>query len=113
MNDFDKEKAYEEAKKRLSEERAFYTHLVAYVVMNLVIAFFKIKVGQYVDSAEYNNWLFWNIIATPLFWGIGLLGHGLWTFNRRKIEKKWFSKSVYGEEWEKRKIEEIMKKDDF
>ncbi len=109
MSDFDKERAYKEAKKRLNEERAFYMHAVVYVIMNLVIAFFKIKVGEYANSEEYNNWLFWNIIATPLFWGIGLLGHGIWTFKGRK----WFDKSIYGEKWEKRKIEEIMKKDDF
>ncbi len=110
MSDFNKEQAYKKAKKRLNEERGFYVHVGTYVIMNIALIFFKFSLNQYIDNEEFNNWLFWNIILTPILWGLGLFGHGLWTF-RRKI--KWFRNSIYSKQWEQRKIKEIMKEDDF
>ncbi|WP_280935501.1 2TM domain-containing protein [Aquimarina sp. 2201CG14-23] len=108
MNNIDKRKAYKQARKRVIEERSFYSHATVYVIMNIVIFLFKIKVGDYVDNEEYNNYIFWNLISTPVLWGLGLLGHGLWTFREKNGLGKLFNKSIFSKKWEQRKIKEFM-----
>jgi len=100
------EHAYNEAKKRLKEERAFYLHLAIYIFMNIALIIFQFSLKDYINS----DWFLWITISRPILWGLGLLGHGLWTF-RRQI--KWLKKSIYSSQWEKRKIEEIMQDDEF
>lgn len=118
MNKFDEQhKAYEKAKKRLELEKGFYSHLRAYIIINIIILLFRTKALNYVgadfDNEEFKNWLNWNIILTPLLWGIGLLGHGLWVFKGETRIKKFFRNFVLGKSWEERKIREFMDKDDF
>lgn len=108
MNDFDKRKAYKNAKKRVTEERAFYSHATVYVVMNIVIFIFKIELGDYIDDEGYNNYLIWNLIGTPIIWGLGLLGHGLWTFRDKNGLGKLFKRSIFSKNWEEKKIKEFM-----
>ncbi|MFD2561507.1 2TM domain-containing protein [Aquimarina rubra] len=112
MNDFDKRKAYKKAKKRVTEERSFYTHVAIYVVMNIVIFIFKIELGDFIDDEGYSNFLPWNLIATPVLWGLGLLGHGLWTFKEKNGLGKLFNKSIFSEKWEEKKIKEFMNEKD-
>ncbi len=108
MNDLDKVKVYKRAKKRMIEERSFYTHAAIYVVMNVVILFFKIELSDYLDSERYSNILVWNIISTPILWGLGLLGHGLWTFRDKNGLGKLFNRSVFSKKWEEQKIKELI-----
>ncbi|WP_343913921.1 2TM domain-containing protein [Aquimarina litoralis] len=110
MNKMDKRKAYNRAKKRVAEERGFYTHATVYVVMNIIIFIFKIQIGDYVNSERYNDFLPWNVVSTPVLWGIGLLGHGLWTFRHKNGLGKLFNRSIFSKEWEEKKIEEFMNK---
>ncbi len=108
MNNIKQIKAYKNAKKRISEERSFYAHCIVYIIMNVIIFSFKLKLGSYLNSEDYNEYLFWNILSTPFFWGIGLLGHGLWIFRETNGLQKLLARSVYSTEWEKRKIQEFM-----
>ncbi|WP_158596930.1 2TM domain-containing protein [Aquimarina sp. BL5] len=108
MNDFDKRKAYRKAKKRVKEERSFYGHATVFFVMNIIIFIFKIKVGDYVNSEDYNNFLTWNLISTPLLWGLGLLGHGLWTFREKNGLEKLLNQTIFSRKWEDKKIKEFM-----
>ncbi|SEL41052.1 2TM domain-containing protein [Aquimarina amphilecti] len=112
MNDHDKIKAYKKAKKRIVEERSFYSHVAIYIVMNIVIFIFKIKIGDYVNDEGYDNYLPWNLITTPLLWGLGLLGHGLWTFREKNGLGKLFNKSIFSKKWENQKIKEFMDEQD-
>ncbi len=117
MNDYNEEKAYEKAKKRLDEEKGFYSHLAVYIVINIALFFFMSKLIIFVDANNddpgFRNWKFWNTILTPIIWGIALLGHGLWVFREKFFLKKFFKKSIFSKDWEKRKIKELMDKDKF
>lgn len=100
MDNMDKKEiAYEFAKKRVEKEKGFYNHLVIFIVINILILLIN-------SNFDFSNerWLEWNFYVTPFFWGIGLLIHGLKTFNRNLF----FSK-----DWEDRKIEKFMKEDEF
>ncbi len=73
---------YEKAKKKVEEIKSFYTHLIVYVVVNIA---FYILVGK--------GWLW-----VTFFWGIGILTHGLKTIG-------------FTEEWEERKIRELVERE--
>lgn len=108
MNNQEKHIAYKKAEKRVKEERGFYKHAAVYLLMNVIIFIFKIKIGDYVNSENYESFLPWNLIITPLLWGIGLLGHGLWTFREKSGLDKLVNRSIYSKKWEEKKIKEIM-----
>jgi len=81
---------YRRASKRLEELKAFYSNVIAYV---LVIPFLIFV--NYMTYWDY-KW-FW----FPMFgWGLGVVIHGLATYG-------------FGSNWEKRKIKEIMDKDKY
>jgi len=80
---------YQRAKKRVKEMRGFYTHLVVYVLVNLLLFLINITTSPGV------LWFYW-----PLFgWGIGLAMHAVRVFGFGR----WF-----GPDWEEKKIQEIM-----
>ncbi|MHA7057729.1 2TM domain-containing protein [Aquimarina sp. M1] len=112
MNDLEKRKAYKSAKKRVAEEKSFYTHIAVYIVMNIIILIFKIELDDYIQDEGYTNFLPWNLISTPLIWGIGLLGHGLWTYREKNGLGKLCNRSIFSKKWEEQKIKEFMNKHD-
>ncbi|SDF90230.1 2TM domain-containing protein [Epilithonimonas hungarica] len=87
---------YLEARRRVKKLKGFYTHLVIYILVNLLIVLINIqnlKPGESYFRAE-------NFI-TLFFWGIGLLAHALSVF---------VPQFVLGKDWEERKIRELMEK---
>jgi len=85
----DEQERYERAKRRMEEIRGFYGHLVAYLVVNAVLLVLNLM-----TSPGY-LWVRW-----PLFgWGIGIVLHGASVFGAGRL---------FGPEWERRKIKEIM-----
>ena len=86
MND---EEKYKKAKEKVEEIKAFYSHLVVYLVVN--IGLFLIN---YITSPG-TYWFYWPLIG----WGIGLAVHWTQVFGVSKI---------LGNNWEKRKVKEIM-----
>jgi len=83
---------YEKAKKRVEEIKSFYTHLFVYIVVNLGLFLLDVL------TSPGKLWFYWVLIG----WGIGLAIHGLNVFGTQKI---------LGEDWEERKIKEIMGKE--
>ena len=83
---------YEMAKKRVEELRAFYSHLFVYLAVNAGLFLLNII------TSPRHLWFYWPLIG----WGIGLAIHGFSVFGTRKI---------LGEDWEERKIKEIMEKE--
>lgn len=102
----DEKKAYDAAKKRVEKEREFYIHLAVYIVINISILIFKDKVLYFIDTdekdADFFKWWHFSNLVTPIIWGIGLLFHGLWAF------EKIF---VFNKDWEERKIKKLMEDD--
>lgn len=108
---------YKRAKKRVEDEKGFYNHLTVYIVINILI----ICVNRFIYTNNDNaftdkgfiDWLNWNLLATPVLWGIGLLIHGVRVFKKKTYLSTIFKKSIFGSEWEKQKIKELMDKEDF
>ena len=86
----DEQERYQEAKKRVEEIKGFYSHLVAYILVNAVLVVINL-----LTSPEY-LWFIWPIIG----WGVGLIIHAFFVFS-----------NLLGKSWEERKIKEIMEKD--
>ncbi|WP_333600155.1 2TM domain-containing protein [Flavobacterium sp.] len=87
---------YQQALKRVKKIKGFYTHLIVYIVINTMIIVTKIEFDK-------GQWSFeWRHLSTALFWGIGLLAHGLSVFTPTFILNK---------DWEERKIKELMEKE--
>ena len=95
-SDFKKEEAYLRAKKKVDAIIGFYWHLVSYIAVNL---FLIILIG--VNSEE--GFMHFGTYATAFFWGIGLSFHFLGVFG---------PDFFFGNNWEKRKIEELMHKEE-
>ncbi|MFC5045067.1 2TM domain-containing protein [Aquimarina hainanensis] len=97
-NDYD---AYKRAKARVEKEKGFYSHLTVYIVINIVILIVNVNFRFNFDGAE--DWLNWNLLVTPVLWGIGLLFHAIGVFGKF---------SLYGKKWEERKIKELMEEEE-
>ena len=90
MND----KKYEKAKKRVEELKSFYGNLAAYVAINAILI-----IINFVTSPR-SLWFYW----VTIFWGIGILIHASKVFI--------FKGKFLGEEWEEKKIKEILEKEE-
>lgn len=98
---------FERAKKRVTQIRSFYNHILIFVMVNIVVL-----VGWYVwipkigvldyDNPDFNNWLFWNVILFPVLWGIALLIHGLVAFGKFNFIRR----------WEERKIDALLEEEE-
>ena len=85
---------YQEALIRVKKIKGFYTHLVIYLVVNIMIL-----IINYQDLDAGESFFQWRSFTTAFFWGIGLLSHALSTFM-----PNW----IFGKNWENRKIKEFM-----
>ena len=84
---------YRRAKKRVENLKAFYIHLIVYILANFM--FIIINVMNYEES---NHWWF---VYPLLGWGIGLVSHGISVA----------SFGLFGPSWEEKKIREYMEKE--
>lgn len=89
---------YSLAYKRVKRIKGFYVHAMVYVLINIFIVY-----GNYFGNPhkDYDFWS-WQTFSTALFWGIGLLVHGMSVFGRNLF---------FGQNWEERKIQELMEKE--
>jgi uncharacterized protein YhhL (DUF1145 family) len=89
MND----EKYQKARKRVEQLKKFYRNLVSFAVMNVILIIINLVMSP------GSLWFYW----VTVFWGIALLLHASKVF----ILKGKF----LGEEWEEKKIKEIMEKE--
>lgn len=92
-SDFRNEEAYLRAKKKVDAIVGFYWHLAVYLVVN---TFLIILIGVNAGFSGFGPY------ATAVFWGIGLVFHFLGVFGPNFL---------FNKNWEKKKIQEFMKKD--
>ena len=90
MND----ERYEKAKKRVEELKKFYGNVVTYVAINIVLIIINLV------TSPGSLWFYW----VTIFWGIALLLHASRVFVLRG--------KFLGEEWEEKKIRELMEKEE-
>ena len=86
--------AYERARNRVHELRAFYSNLVTYIIVNVFLIIINLVTNP------HHLWFYW----VTIFWGIAIVIHAVKTF---VLKGKFL-----GEEWEQKKIREIMEKPD-
>lgn len=95
---FNPDERYNLAYRRVKRIKGFYVHAMVYVLVNAFII-----VSSHNKSIFDSDGFFrWETFSTALFWGIGLLAHGLSVFGRDIF---------FGKNWEERKIKEFMEKE--
>jgi hypothetical protein len=87
------EEKYEKAKKRVEELKKFYGNLFTYAVINVILIIINLV------TSPGSLWFYW----VTIFWGIAVLLHASRVFV--------FRGKFLGEEWEEKKIKEIMEKE--
>lgn len=97
MKNIDEKLIYEAAKKRIGKIKEFYIHVFIYILVNTIILYSNY---QSLDSTE--SFFEFRNFSTVVFWGIGLVAHGLSLFSLDLI---------LGKGWEDQKIKELMGKD--
>lgn len=93
-DNFLEQEKYERAAKKVKRIRGFYSHLMVYIVINLMIVVINV---QNLDVGE--SYFQWQNFITLGFWGIGLVAHGFGVF---------MPDFILGKNWEERKIKEYM-----
>jgi hypothetical protein len=97
FEDYQPEDKYAAAGREVKRLKGFYSHLIAYVFVNIIIVFINIY-----NLKEGESYFKMENFFTAFFWGIGLAAHGLSVFGRNVF---------FGKKWEERKIQELMKRD--
>ena len=105
----EKSNRYNRAKKKVDDIKGFYNHLTVYILVNVVLlvintplVIFFSDLSSERTPEEFLDWLDWNIILTPVVWGIGLFIHYIAVFG---VTPRFVKK------WEKRKIEQYLNED--
>ena len=88
---------YENAIKRIKKIKGFYTHLLVYIVINIMIVVVNI---QNLETGE--SYFQFKNFFTAFFWGIGIVSHALSVFGPDLF---------LGNDWEEKKIKELMDKE--
>jgi hypothetical protein len=89
---YNEQERYYQAKKRVEEIKGFYGNLIAYIVFN---GFFLVL--NLITSPDH-LWFFWPLLG----WGLGVFFHGMKVFNYTPF---------FNKNWEERKIQEYMEKE--
>lgn len=90
----------ERAKKRLLILKAFYSHLVVYLTVIILILLFFV-VYRVANWDMFPEWLGWNILVNLVLWGVALFFHWLYAFQKGPR---------FLRDWEERQIKKYMEK---
>lgn len=92
--------------------RNFYQHLSVFFLGNIILVVIKFKALDYFESAGFQDkvfldWFLWNIIGTPIIWGLGLLFYGLYVFGYKAKPLSEFKPSFI-REWEQKQLQRFL-----
>lgn len=93
-----RDERYEIAAKRVKRIKSFYVHLLIYILVNIFI----IASNFIRNSNDEPLFWSWQTFSTALFWGIGLVAHGLSVFGKNLF---------FSSNWEEKKIQKLIDKD--
>lgn len=116
MNSYKQSPRFIQAKKRVNQMKRFYRHLSVYVVVNGILLILKLRLFDFftqqgITDEGFYDWLNWNIIGTPILWGIGLLVHGIYVFGLKSRALKDI-KPEFIKKWEVKKLEEFLREEE-
>lgn len=92
---------YNMAYKKVKRIKGFLSHLRIYLIVNAIIIISNVN-SHFFGRGEGHGLLDWQTYSTAVFWGIGLLAHGLSVYGRDLF---------FSEDWEEKKIQKIMEKE--
>ncbi len=92
--DYSEDIKLRKARKRLEMLKGFYNHLLVYIIVNIAIFIVRAEVLEFFKNQSpdknFIEWVDWNILIVPIFWGIGLLFHAAKVFQYKfPFIKKW------------------------
>lgn len=94
------------ARKRLEALKGFYKHLLVYIVVIIAIFIVRGNVLEFFQNQSpdknFIEWVDWNILIVPIFWGIGLLFHASKVFQY---------KFPFIKNWEERQLKKFIEED--
>lgn len=87
------------AQKKVEILKGFYSHLLVYIVVNMALFVVRGHVLEFFQSESpdknFIEWVDWNILIVPIFWGIGILFHAAKAFQYKlKFIKNWEEKQM-------------------
>lgn len=85
---------YQKAKKRIAKLRSFYSNLITFILVNIVLLVINL-----IANPE-NLWFFW----VTLIWGLILIVQAFNTFTIRD--------SFLGDEWERKQLKKMLQEDE-
>lgn len=96
----------ESAKNRVAKLKKFYSHLSIYIIVNLILLGIKAYFLGYfenngIENNDLTHWISWNIISTPIIWGIFLVIHATKVFSHPLVKK-----------WEERQIQKYIEREE-
>jgi len=95
--------AYLRAKRKMEILKAFYQHLIVYIIINSVMILFMANVfGR--GAVDFSNI---GVYSIAFFWGIGLVSHAIYVFFEIHFKINFLRR------WEERKIEQYMDDDEY
>jgi hypothetical protein len=80
------------AKKKVEKIKGFYGNLTAFLLVNVILIFINLY------TSPNHLWFYWPL----MWWGLGVVIHGLKTFEVLPC---------LGKDWEEKKIKELMEKE--
>jgi len=75
---------YKEAKKKVKEEKKFYSHLGIYLVMSVFFVVLNLA------TSPDHLWFYWPMLG----WGLGLFLQGVRVFTDIGLSKEWEEKRI-------------------
>ncbi|NNE75637.1 MAG: 2TM domain-containing protein [Pricia sp.] len=106
---------YVRAKKKVERIKGFYSHLTFYLIVNVILIIGKTQIPEFfganaLENPDFYRWLEWNIIGTPIFWGLGLFLHGLYVYRFQSLSLKDL-KPKFLVRWEEKQIKKYLEED--
>ncbi|MDP2685955.1 MAG: 2TM domain-containing protein [Aequorivita sp.] len=90
---------WKKAHKRVEALKGFYTHLAIYIIVNIAIFIVRGQIVEFFKNEspdkDFMEWVDWNVLIVPIFWGIGVLFHAANAFQYKlKFIKNWEQKQL-------------------
>lgn len=102
--DIKRSNIYLDAKKKVEELKGFYIHALVYVIINLFITISKVIRNLYYEESFNQSFFEFETFVVWIFWGVGLLIHGMNVFRFNLI---------FGKRWQERKLKQYLEEDAF
>ncbi len=103
MEQYNNEKKYLHAKKRVEKLKGFYSHFAVYIIVNTFISASKIMSDLSDDISFTEAICDFSNVALWVFWGIGIFFHAFGVFGTQMF---------LGADWEQKKIQEFMEEEE-